>query len=110
MDRDDVDDLAGVADDADAAVDELLLDRVVQDDLRGPRLREGEGDGVDAVVVGRVPDVPEKVGKWVGYTVRRSLGYLDWAGVLTKLLLGREFEPRQGTFSQLHQKFNAILV
>ena len=60
MDRDDVDDLAGVADDADAAVDELLLDRVVQDDLRGPGLREGKRDGVDAVVAGRVPYVPER--------------------------------------------------
>ena len=66
MYRDDVDDLTGVADDADAAVDELLLDRVVQDDLRGPRLREGQRHGVDAVVVGRIPNVPEKVGKWVG--------------------------------------------
>ena len=42
------------------------------------------------------------------YTVWRSLGYLDWAGILTKLLLGREFEPRRGTFSEFHQKSNAI--
>ena len=42
------------------------------------------------------------------YTVRRSLGYLDCAGVLTKLLLGREFKPRRGTFSQFHQKSNAL--
>ena len=59
MHRHDVDDLARVADDADSAVDELLLHRVVQDDLRGPGLREGERDGVDAVVVSRVPNVSE---------------------------------------------------
>ena len=61
--RHDVDDLARVADDADSAVDELLLDRVVQDDLRGPGLREGKRNGVDAVVTSRVPDVPESRGR-----------------------------------------------
>ena len=42
------------------------------------------------------------------YTMRRSLGYLDCAGVLTKLLLGREYKPCRGTFSQFHQKSNAL--
>ena len=81
MDRDDVDDLAGVADDADAAVDELLLDRVVQDDLRGPRLREGQRHGVDAVVAGRVPDVPEEVRIGTNralYRVGQLLVHLGW--------------------------------
>ena len=43
------------------------------------------------------------------YTVRRSLGYLDWAGVLTKLLLGHEFEPHQGTFFGISSKVQRTL-
>ena len=64
-------------------------------------LSEGEFDRLKSVVS------PECLSH-LKYTVRRSLGYLDWAGVLTKLLLGREFEPRRGTFSQFHQKSNAL--
>ena len=43
------------------------------------------------------------------YTVWRSLGYLDWAGVLTKLLLGREFEPRRGDIFGISSKVQRTL-
>ena len=52
----------------------------------------------------------EALSLFINYTVRRSLGYLDCARVLTKLLLGRELEPRRGTFSQFHQKSNTLEV
>ena len=87
MHRDDVDDLSGVADDADAAVDELLLDRVVQDDLRGPRLREGERHRVDAVVAGRVPDVPEMALQ--GDTSGWQIGWVENDYRCSNILLGQ---------------------